>query len=162
MAEIATAAGVGRATLYRYYPTREALLAGLAEAAFAELCGRIADAGLDTVSVTEGLARLTRGFMAAGDKYAALAGVKKEIRDTESLDQEIARPVRELLRRGIADGTLRADVPVEVLFELYSGLVERSLLLVMRRELSGEQAAAAACSLFLHGAVAPVSDAEGR
>src|SRR5437879_7590870 len=79
MADIATASGVGRATLYRYFPTREELLRGLVDAALAELRERIADAELDTVPVAVGLARLTRGFLAAGSTYSALASVKTEL-----------------------------------------------------------------------------------
>ena len=72
MAEIADAAGVSRATLYRYFPSRDALLRGLAEAASAELRERIADAELETIPVPEAIARLTRGFVFAGSKYVAL------------------------------------------------------------------------------------------
>src|SRR5579859_7446878 len=57
MAEIADAAGVSRATLYRYFPTRDTLLNALAEAASAELRERIADAELDTIPVLEAIAR---------------------------------------------------------------------------------------------------------
>jgi len=73
MAEIADAAGVSRATLYRYFPTRDTLLNALAEAASAELRDRIADAELDTIPVPEAIARLTRGFVLTGSKYVALA-----------------------------------------------------------------------------------------
>ncbi|WP_093260625.1 TetR family transcriptional regulator [Thermostaphylospora chromogena] len=41
MAEIAAAAGIGRATLHRCFPSREALLAGLIRAGCEEPCGRI-------------------------------------------------------------------------------------------------------------------------
>src|SRR5260370_33718955 len=49
MAEIADAAGVSRATLYRYFPSRDALLRGLAEAGAGELRDPIADAEPDPI-----------------------------------------------------------------------------------------------------------------
>jgi AcrR family transcriptional regulator len=154
MAEIAKATGVGRATLYRYFPTRDALLTGLAEAAFAELRDRIVDAQLDTVSVAEGLARLTRGFMAASGKYAALVQtVKYHLKDTGELDRQVAAPVRDLLRRGIDDGTLRDDLSVAVLFEMLTGMLERGMYLLTGGELGVEQVAAAITTMFLNGAV---------
>jgi AcrR family transcriptional regulator len=154
MAEIATAAGVGRATLYRYFPTRDALLRGLISAAFADLRERVADAQVDTVPVAEGIARLTRGFMAAGSKYAALARADKDrIRETDDVDRHVGAPIRDLLRRGVDDGTLRGDLSVDVLFEMFTGLLERSLNLVLRHEIGVEQAAAAVTSVFLDGAV---------
>jgi TetR/AcrR family transcriptional repressor of mexCD-oprJ operon len=159
MADIATASGVGRATLYRYFPSRDDLLAGIAKAGFEDLCERVAGVGLASVDVETGLARLTRTFLAAGPKYMAVwpGGVmpdrKKQI-DVDEADKLLAEPVRELLRRGIADGTIRSDIPVAVLFELYTALLERSLALVIRRELGSEQAAASVLSVFLGGVAA--------
>jgi TetR/AcrR family transcriptional regulator, mexCD-oprJ operon repressor len=152
MAEIADAAGVGRATLYRYFPNRDALIRGLTAAAVTELCDRIADAELDTVAVPEGVARVTRGFIGAGSKYGALLQtLRKQPADQAELDKKLGEPVRALLRRGIADGTLRADVPVPVLFDLFTGLLERALHLVVREELGVEQASSAMVTVFLDG-----------
>lgn len=154
MADIATASGVGRATLYRYFPTREELLRGLIEAALSELRERIADAELDTVPVAEGLARLTRGFLAAGSKYGALASAKKEfLADKTELDEQLVQPVESLLARGIADGTLRPDLTVAVLVQMYTGLIERAFTMVWRRETGLEQAAALVTTMFLDGAI---------
>lgn len=52
------------------------------------------------------------------------------------------------------DGTLRRDVPVTVLFALYSGMLDQALNLVQRRELGSEQAAAWVATIFLNGAAA--------
>lgn len=153
MAEIATAAGVGRATLYRHFPTRDELLLGLAETALGELCGRIEAAELDSVPVETAVARLSRAFMATGVKYAALMRTKKrEIVDDDTLELRITAPVRDLLFRGVRDGALRSDLPATVLLEMFTALLERGLVLVVGRELGSEQAATAVTAIFLDGA----------
>ncbi|NUR96114.1 MAG: TetR/AcrR family transcriptional regulator [Kribbellaceae bacterium] len=159
MADIAVASGVGRATLYRYFPSRDDLLADIARIGFEELCARVAEADVASVGVEAGLARLTRAFLAAGPKYMAVwpGGVvsdrKRQI-EADEADRKLAEPVRELLRRGVAEGTIRSDIPVSVLFELYTALLERSLVLVIRREQGAEQAASAVLSVFLGGVAA--------
>src|SRR5262245_26610502 len=72
MADVASAAGVGRATLYRYYPSREALLDALAAEALADAGARLADAGLDRVPVPEAIERIVRALVAVGDRYVVL------------------------------------------------------------------------------------------
>ena len=60
MADIAEAAGVSRATLYRYFPTRERLLQALTATGLQTAAARLAQADLDTVPVPEAIARLAR------------------------------------------------------------------------------------------------------
>jgi TetR/AcrR family transcriptional regulator, mexCD-oprJ operon repressor len=153
MAEIAQAVGVGRATLYRYFPNRDALLQGLAEMALRDMRVRIADAGLDTVDVPGGIARLARILVAGGSKYLAIAPTPgNHAHPDEETDRQVGEPIRALLRRGITDGTLRQDLSPEVLAALLRGLVEQSVFLVMHKELGVEQASDAVASVFLNGA----------
>jgi AcrR family transcriptional regulator len=151
MAEIADAAGVSRATLYRYFPTRDTLLNALAEAASAELRDRIADAELDTIPVPEAIARLTRGFVLTGSKYVALAHSGHKPPDAGQTQQDLAEPVYRLLRRGIADGTLRSDLTPEVLVQIFSGLLESAIRISGPGGTGAEKASAAIISVFLDG-----------
>src|SRR5260370_38872950 len=61
MADVAEAAGVGRATLYRYFPSRDALLAALVESAIAEMRDGIVGGELGEAPVEVGPARLRAG-----------------------------------------------------------------------------------------------------
>ena len=151
MAEIADASGVSRATLYRYFPSREALLRGLAEAASAELRERIADAELDVIPVQEAIARLARGFVLAGSKYVALAHSGHKPADSGQTQQDLAEPVYRLFTRGIADGTLRSDLSPEVLVQLFSGLLEAAIRASGPGGIGAEKASAAVISVFLDG-----------
>jgi TetR/AcrR family transcriptional regulator, mexCD-oprJ operon repressor len=66
------AAGLGRATLYRHYPTREAPLAALAAQALDELAERVADAALEHTTVVEGIERLARVLLTIANRYVVL------------------------------------------------------------------------------------------
>jgi len=153
MAEIAAAAGIGRATLYRYYPTREALVTGLMLDALDQVAQGIAAAELDTVDVREGVARLGRAFLGTATRYAALIqfGIDKDDKPA-GLEEKLTGPVRDLLRRGVESGELRDDVPLELHFELLTGLFERALGLVLAGRLPAERASALISSMFFDGA----------
>jgi len=162
MAAIADAAGVSRATLYRYFPSRTELLHGLTEAAITDLGSRLTDADLALVPVREGIARVSRAFLAAGTRYAALVhtGGKSEGQSGE-LDRVVVRPVRELLARGVEDGSLRRDLSPEVLLEVFACLLEHGLRLVLAGRLGVEQAGATVVTVFLDGS-GPSAAPRGR
>ncbi|MFI5821352.1 TetR/AcrR family transcriptional regulator [Streptomyces rishiriensis] len=114
---IARTAGVGIATLYRHFPTREALI----EAVYSVELDAVADSAsglLDGLRADEAL----RAWM---DVYAAFVIKKERVADTLRIGlatgriaavdtrSRITRAVQELLTAGAADGTLRADITAD-------------------------------------------------
>ena len=146
MSDVAAAAGISRATLYRYFPTREQLLQALGAIAIDTTATRLAQADLDAVPVPEGIARIARVCAAAGSKYAAIIG---HVQPTGAADQQIGTLLRTLLSRGIDDGTFRAGLSVEELLFLLGYLLQAAAR--MASEGGVEKAAALVTSVFLHG-----------
>jgi len=151
MADVAAAAGVSRATLYRYYPDREALLGALASRALADAAARLADAGLERAPVEEAIERIVRALTAVGDRYTVLLGEQIEA-DPAEIERLVAAPMRVVFARGIESGLLRQDLSAEVLLELFGGTLVAALKLIQRGQLGLEEASAAAASVFLDGA----------
>jgi TetR/AcrR family transcriptional repressor of mexCD-oprJ operon len=151
MADVAAAAGVGRATLYRYFPDREALLAALASHALADASGRLADAGLERAPVPEAIERIVRALTAVGDRYAVLVADQAHS-DPDEIERLVAAPMRAVFTRGIDTGALRHDLPAPVLLELFGGALVAAVRLVQTGQLALEEASAAATSVFLDGA----------
>jgi TetR/AcrR family transcriptional regulator, mexCD-oprJ operon repressor len=151
LAEIAEAAGVARSTLYRYFPSRDALLQALADTAAREIQTRISESRLDVLPVLEAIARVTRGFIATGSKYIALAYLWPKPADAD--DRQVNEPLLLLFRRGIADGTLRGDLSAETLLGSYADLIEGAISRAARNHIGVEETSAAVLSIFLDGAL---------
>ena len=73
MTDVAAAAGVARATLYRYFPSRQALLDELAALAVADAEERLVAARLEEVATDEGVTRVVRALVEVGDAFIVLA-----------------------------------------------------------------------------------------
>lgn len=151
MADIAEEAGIGRATLYRYFPTRESLLRGVGDAGIAEVTEAFAAANLDGLPVDHGIARITSVCLRFGAKYAAMSALVEEDH-TEGAKQRTNRPVQEAISRGVREGVLRDDLPCDVLVGMYSALVKWALSRTLAGAMTPEEAAEAVVTVFLDGA----------
>jgi AcrR family transcriptional regulator len=151
MADVAAAAGVSRATLYRYYPHREALLDALAARALADAGTRLADAGLERAPVEEAIERIVRALIAVGDRYAVLIREQVEV-DPGETERLIGAPMRAVFERGVESGLFRQDVSPDVLLKLFGGALHAAVKLTQGGELGLEEASAATASVFLDGA----------
>jgi AcrR family transcriptional regulator len=112
--QIARDSGVGIGTLYRHFPTREALVEALYRQELGDLCASAGDL-LATYAPEQAL----RAWM---DRFAGYVAAKREMAEalravfaagTVTVSQargQLTAAVRTILDAGIADGTLRDDV----------------------------------------------------
>jgi AcrR family transcriptional regulator len=130
--QIARDAEVGIGTLYRHFPTREALVEALYRKELADLC-----AGAAELLKTQAPERALRSWM---DQFADYVAAKREMADalrvvfasgTVTVSQareELTVAVRTIFDAGVADGTLRDDVcPEDVVVMIVGTFTATSL-----------------------------------
>ena len=130
--QIARAADVGIGTLYRHFPTREALVEALYRKELADLCAAAAellkshapeqalrawmDLFADYVAAKQEMADALRAVFAAGSVTVSQAR------------EELTVAVRTILDAGVGDGTLRDDVrPEDVVAMIVGAFTATSL-----------------------------------
>ncbi len=110
---ISQAAGVGRATLHRYFASRAHLIRAAALSGIDALATALDAAALFEKSAGEALDRLVDLLVPFGDRLHFLLVTGDLLTDPELAAAEAAidAPIRRLLDAAAAAGELRADVP---------------------------------------------------
>jgi AcrR family transcriptional regulator len=124
--DVARRAGVGLGTLYRHFPTREALLEALLRASFDELTARAGE--LETSSSPEDalVSWLREAVAVARNHRGVVASMMAAIADPNSALHASCVTMRaagtRLLARGQAEGMARTDIDGADLFALVGAL----------------------------------------
>ena len=122
---VARRAGVGIGTLYRHFPTREALFQAVYSTEIDELVA-LAETLLSEADATEALGRWLRANLGViATKRGMLAALSPAPESSKALyldsRQRLVAALGALMKRPQADGEMRADVsPEEVLQALYA------------------------------------------
>ena len=149
MADVAGAAGMARATVYRYFPNREALFEALGRLALEEAGERLQAGRLEEVAVADAFERAVRALAAVGDSFVVVSRETART-DSEEFEQRVASPLRGLIERAQASGEVRDDLPASWLMESLIGIIVSGLQ--TRPSLGVEDTVAGITSLFLDGA----------
>lgn len=123
MQEIASAAGLHRATVHRHFATRDELVEAVRERALDEFAAVIGDPALKELEPTTALEALTRRSLELGDRNRIyrIAATFDEASDARA--ELFARPVVELVDRAQQAGVVRTDLAPEHLARAWGGLL---------------------------------------
>ena len=151
MTEIASRSGVGRATLYRHFPTREILLQELQRVVVERVGEGLRVAQLETLPASEALDRAVRVVLAVGHEYAVV--IREQVPVPRDVAERLVRdPIRGMLSRGQAEGVLGTEHSLEWLEDMFIGLAQAGVQQIVRRDAELEATAQAVVSAYLHGA----------
>jgi AcrR family transcriptional regulator len=156
MADFASAAGVGRATLYRYFDSREALIERLVRDAYSELEAAFDGARLDELDPERALGRLARLLVTVGGRHQFLLAEGNALASVEA-SARIGEQMYATLHRCRDAGLIRPDLDPEWVIHAFSALIRASMHCNEAGVHGADHAAATALAVFLNG-VRPIND----
>ena len=115
MADVAAAADVSRATVYRHFPTREALIAAIQLQAVEASEHALRACRLEEGSATDALHRLCDAWLEVAERYA-FAQLSAQAMDDETREHRrriLGDPLRALIERGKAAGEFSPDLATD-------------------------------------------------
>ncbi len=154
MPDLARRAGVGVGTLYRHFPTKDALVSALAQDHFLQL-GDLAECACEERDAWGALSELiwTSARMFAGDRGLAEIAAKQPqaIQQVAEEQDRLVGHVARLVERAKADGCVRADASVDDVGTIMCGLGAVARMQVLGKPVSWERYV----TLMLDGLRAP-------
>jgi AcrR family transcriptional regulator len=143
MEEIAAAADVTRQTVYAHFPSRDALVAALIEAAAAEYLGALDAAGLDTAPPAEALAQFHHIGWRLIRRYPLLLNhTATRIRPNNDPHELVPPRLERLIRRGQRTGDFDPSLDAAWLVAAVIGLQHAAAAEVADGRLTAGKAAA--------------------
>lgn len=142
LADVASHAGVGRATLHRHFRSRDDLMIALAHAAFDELNNAVEDATADAKTHTEGLKLALEAIIPLANRQWFLA--HEQVESDPSIAKRYAEDQRELLQeieQAKLEGTFSKDIPSKWIAQTYENLIYGAWVLVRDQDTTPTQAA---------------------
>jgi AcrR family transcriptional regulator len=124
--DFARLAGVGTGTLYRHFPTREALAEAVYREELTAMCARGRELGA-TLPAAQALAAFLRGFVDHLEAHQGLARTLATLMAAQSGPlaeggRELGGVISGLLAAGVLDGDIRDDVGVGAVMMALQGI----------------------------------------
>lgn len=157
--EIAEAAGVGRASLYRHFPTREDLIRELSLEAIRATDKASSHIMSDAASATDALRLSVEAMIPLGDRYYFLT--RLPVMEDEEVNRHIKRQNSEMLMLIKAvqqEGSIDPKLPANWAVAVFNGLIYTAWQVMAEEGLSTEDAASLVFRTLLNGLGAQQSD----
>ncbi len=150
MSEVAEAIGVARATLYRYFPNRQALLDAIGAHAIEELRQLVSEAGDSELSMRESLSRIARAVMVKAG-VALMLIREPEVMDRSIVEERFVAQVDMMVRKAQDAGLCSNELSSRAITLMFLGLLRSGIVLVAEGSRTAEEAAADVVRVFFDG-----------
>ena len=161
LAQIAEAAGVGRATLYRHFSSREDLIQALAMESLREIEESTADIESRATSARHALELVFAAVAPLGERYQFLtreAGLFNDPELARETERQMAE-MKELIEAAKDEGSIAADVPTPWVLAAFDALIYAAWTAVDEGSVARNDAGGLAFRTLLEG-LSPRKDEE--
>ncbi len=111
MERVAAAAGVGRATVYRHFASREHLVRAILERALQDARDAVLSSRPQEGTAREALDRAVQSLLKVADRYRLVRAIAPHDAQMRQRAEEVGAPLTAIFERGQREGEFRSDLP---------------------------------------------------
>lgn len=156
MSELANASLIGRATLYRYFPTKQVLLESIRDDALRNIERVLSDES-SSVDIRESLTRIARAVLVQS-AIGVLLERERVAFDGDALETSLYSRVDQLFMRAKREGVVDQNIDTRDITYHFLGILRTGSWLVSKKHASVETSASTAVRLLLCGFGPPQKD----
>ncbi|MEM9256314.1 MAG: TetR/AcrR family transcriptional regulator [Pseudomonadota bacterium] len=152
LADVARAAGVGRATLHRYFSSREQLFNELTRTAISEMDAAVEAACRDSATAFDALRDCLNALIPLGDRYGFL--MQDSVRLDPDIQHDFARQQEEIhqwIEAAVLEGRLSQNLPAHWIVRSYEYAIYAAWEAIRAQDLTPAQASALAWQTLVSG-----------
>lgn len=111
MERVAAAAGVGRATVYRHFASRDHLVRAILDRALQDARDAVVNSQPDEGTALEALTRAVERLLKVADRYRLVRSIAPHDSELRQRAEEVGAPLIAIIERGQREGAFRRDLP---------------------------------------------------
>jgi AcrR family transcriptional regulator len=110
MERVATAAGVGRATVYRHFASRDHLVRAILDRALQDARDAVMGSDPGQGTAPEALGRAVEAVLKVADRYRLVRAIAPHDAELRQRAEEVGAPLIAIVQRGQREGAFRKDL----------------------------------------------------
>jgi AcrR family transcriptional regulator len=155
MERVATAAGVGRATVYRHFASREHLVRAILDQALQDARDAAISSRPDDGTAVEALKRAVQAILKVADRYRLVRQIPRDDTELRQRAEEVGAPLIAIIQRGQRSGDFRSDLPARWAASALGALIQAVTVALIDGEVRDRDACRLVVTTFVDGMAGP-------